>query len=78
MATNETQYQLCAYRDKGSTTFKPRTRDLRTPMLASSEKTHGGDPIHPNATGHAIMAKAFLTQWPAISAAAGKPKAGKE
>jgi lysophospholipase L1-like esterase len=52
--------------------------DLRTPMLASSEKTHGGDPIHPNAKGHAIMAKAFLTQWPAISAAAGKPQAGKE
>jgi len=48
--------------------------DLRAPMLSSLEKTHDGDPIHPNETGHGIMAKAFLAEWPAISAAAGKQK----
>lgn len=42
--------------------------DLRTPMLARSKETHGRDPIHPNAVGHAIMAEAFLKQWPAIAA----------
>lgn len=43
--------------------------DLRKPMLARAKETHGGDPIHPNGTGHAIMAEAFLKQWPAIKAA---------
>jgi len=51
--------------------------DLRAPMLSSPEKTHDGDPIHPNATGHGIMAKAFLAQWPAISAVKAKQKTGK-
>jgi lysophospholipase L1-like esterase len=51
--------------------------DLRAPLLASPGKTHDGDPIHPNNQGHELMAKAFLAQWPAISAASGKPKTGK-
>ena len=40
--------------------------DIRTPMLARIKETHGGDAIHPNGTGHAIMAQTFLKQWPAI------------
>jgi lysophospholipase L1-like esterase len=44
--------------------------DLRGPMLARSKETHGGDAIHPNGVGHAIMAEAFLKQWPAIQAQA--------
>jgi lysophospholipase L1-like esterase len=48
--------------------------DLRAPILSSLEKTHDGDPIHPNATGHGIMAKAFLAQWLDISATVGKQK----
>ncbi len=44
--------------------------DLRTPMLAKSKETHGGDPIHPNGLGHSIMAEAFLKAWPAIEAQA--------
>lgn len=47
-----------------------RVVDLRTPMLARAKETHGGDPIHPNGTGHAIMAEAFLKQWPDIQAKA--------
>ena len=44
--------------------------DIRTPMLARIKETHGGDAIHPNARGHAIMAETFLKQWPAIQAKA--------
>ena len=44
--------------------------DIRTPMLARIKETHGGDAIHPNGTGHAIMAETFLKQWPAIQAKA--------
>ncbi len=44
--------------------------DIRTPMLARIKETHGGDAIHPNGTGHAIMAETFLKQWPAIQARA--------
>ena len=44
--------------------------DIRTPMLARAKETHGGDAIHPNGTGHAIMAETFLKQWPAIQARA--------
>ena len=40
--------------------------DLRTPMLARAQETHGGDPIHPNGVGHTIMAEAFLQAWPEI------------
>ena len=47
--------------------------DLRGPMLARSGETHGRDAIHPNGTGHAIMAEAFLKRWPAIEAQ-GKEK----
>lgn len=43
-----------------------RVVDVRSPMLARAKETHGDDPIHPNETGHAIMAEAFLKQWPAI------------
>lgn len=42
--------------------------DIRTPMLARIKETHGGDAIHPNGTGHAIMAGTFLKHWPAIQA----------
>lgn len=42
--------------------------DIRTPMLARIKETHGGDAIHPNGTGHAIMAETFLKQWPTIQA----------
>ena len=44
--------------------------DIRTPMLARIKETHGGDAIHPNGTGHAIMAQTFLKAWPAIQAKA--------
>lgn len=42
--------------------------DIRTPMLARIKETHGGDAIHPNGTGHAIMAETFLKRWPEIQA----------
>jgi lysophospholipase L1-like esterase len=42
--------------------------DLRTPMLPHISKTHGKDPIHPNAYGHELMAKAFLQKWATIHA----------
>ena len=42
--------------------------DLREPMLCKIKETHGGDPIHPNGVGHAIMAETFLKQWPVIQA----------
>lgn len=42
--------------------------DLREPMLRKIKETHGRDPIHPNGVGHAIMAEAFLKQWPNIEA----------
>lgn len=45
--------------------------DLRTPMLPRLKETHDGDPIHPNQTGHELMAKAFLDQWPTIIKKAG-------
>ena len=32
------------------------------------KEAHGRDPIHPNGVGHAIMAEAFLKQWPTIQA----------
>jgi lysophospholipase L1-like esterase len=44
--------------------------DIRTPMLARIKETHGGDAIHPNGTGHAIMAETFMKKWPAIFAQA--------
>jgi len=44
--------------------------DLRTPMLAKIKETHGGDPIHPNGTGHGIMAEAFLKKWTEMQVAA--------
>ena len=44
--------------------------DIRTPMLARAKETHGGDAIHPNGLGHAIMAETFLKRWPAIQAQA--------
>lgn len=44
--------------------------DIRTPMLARIKETHGGDAIHPNGTGHAIMAETFLKRWPEIQAKA--------
>lgn len=44
--------------------------DIRTPMLVRIKETHGGDAIHPNGTGHAIMAETFLKAWPAIQARA--------
>lgn len=40
--------------------------DLRAAMLPRIKETHGGDAIHPNGTGHAIMAEAFLKKWAAI------------
>jgi lysophospholipase L1-like esterase len=40
--------------------------DIRTPMLERIHETHGGDAIHPNGTGHAVMAEAFLKKWPKI------------
>ena len=45
--------------------------DLREPMLPKIKQTHGRDPIHPNGTGHAIMAEAFLKQWGTIQ---GQPQ----
>jgi lysophospholipase L1-like esterase len=40
--------------------------DIRTPMMARIKETHGGDAIHPNGTGHAIMAETFLKKWSII------------
>jgi lysophospholipase L1-like esterase len=40
--------------------------DIRTPMVERIKETHGGDAIHPNGTGHAIMAKTVLNDWPKI------------
>lgn len=40
--------------------------DVRGAMLPKNKEAHGRDPIHPNGIGHAIMAEAFLKQWPAI------------
>jgi hypothetical protein len=37
-------------------------------MLARIKETHGGDAIHPNGTGHAIMAYTFMKSWPEIQA----------
>jgi lysophospholipase L1-like esterase len=51
--------------------------DIRTPMLARINETHGGDAIHPNGTGHAIMAEAFLKQWPSIVAKANGKTQGQ-
>jgi lysophospholipase L1-like esterase len=52
--------------------------DIRTPMLARIKETHGGDAIHPNGTGHAIMAQTFLKQWPAIQAKASSNQAASD
>ncbi len=40
--------------------------DVRGAMLPKVKEAHGKDPIHPNGLGHAIMAEAFLKQWPTI------------
>ena len=40
--------------------------NLRDPLVPHNKEAHGGDPIHPNAIGHKIMADAFLAEWPAI------------
>ncbi len=50
--------------------------DLRKPMLPRLEETHGRDPIHPNKTGHGIMANSFLEQWPRIQREAVSGKSG--
>jgi lysophospholipase L1-like esterase len=44
--------------------------DVRGAMLPKVKEAHGGDAIHPNGLGHAIMAEAFLKEWPAIQAQA--------
>jgi len=44
--------------------------DLRATMAPKVKETHGRDAIHPNGLGHALMAEAFLKQWPAILAQA--------
>ncbi len=40
-----------------------RSIDIRTPMSAAREQSYGSDPIHPNAHGHRVMAKAVLAEW---------------
>jgi len=49
--------------------------DIRTPMVAKIKEAYGGDAIHPNGRGHAIMAETFLKAWPAIQAKRLKFKA---
>ena len=44
--------------------------NIRKPMLARINETHGGDAIHPNGTGHAVMAETFMRKWPSIKAKA--------
>lgn len=51
--------------------------DIRFPMLARIKETHGRDPIHPNGTGHSIMAETFLKHWPAVVAKAKTKTAPK-
>ena len=46
--------------------------DLRTPMLPKLREAYDEDPIHPNNLGHELIAKAFLQQWPILSAKAGR------
>ena len=47
---------------------------LREPMLPKLKESYGRDPIHPNGTGHSIMANSFLEQWPRIKKEAGSQK----
>ena len=44
--------------------------DLRETMVPKVKECHGGDAIHPNGMGHAMMADAFMKQWPVIQAQA--------
>lgn len=39
------------------------TIDLYEPLSRHQESSYGSDPIHPNAFGHMVMAKALLEQW---------------
>jgi len=39
-------------------------------MLPRLNEPHGRDPIDPDGIGHAVMAEAFLKQWPNIKAQA--------
>ena len=49
--------------------------DIRTPMAARIKETHGGDAIHPNGTGHTIMAETVLKEWPKIQTKMNATKA---
>lgn len=40
--------------------------NLRTAMMSRLSESYDEDPIHPNATGHLIMAQQFLDAWPRI------------
>jgi len=40
--------------------------DVRSAMLPRMTECYGEDPIHPNETGHHIMADIFLQSWPEI------------
>ena len=48
--------------------------NLRTAMLPKLKECYNRDPIHPNGTGHGIMAASFLKQWPEIRKSARKIK----
>ena len=45
--------------------------NLREAMLPRLKDSYDSDPIHPNATGHRIMAECFLKDWSRISKQAG-------
>ena len=40
--------------------------DVRETMGPKVKEAHGGDAIHPNRYGHALMAEAFMKKWPKI------------
>ena len=48
--------------------------NLRTAMLPRLKECYNRDPIHPNGTGHGVMADSFLKQWSRIQKEAAKIK----
>lgn len=43
-----------------------RVIDVREAMLHRIEECYDKDPVHPNRTGHRVIAEAFLLEWPGI------------
>jgi lysophospholipase L1-like esterase len=43
-----------------------RVIDLRTPLLPVMQQAYEKDPVHPNRTGHEVMADALLANWETV------------